>query len=51
MQLKEREIWTEGTSTLPDSLELVHDGFSRSEDIGGYGRNTLDFFKTRGLCD
>jgi len=28
MQLKEREIWTEGMSTLPDSLELVHDVFS-----------------------
>jgi len=27
MQLNEREIRTEGTSTLPDSLELVHDGF------------------------
>jgi len=27
MQLNEREIWTEATSTLPDSPELVPDGF------------------------
>ena len=51
MQLKEREMWTEGTSTLPDSLEPVHDGSSGSEDIGGYSRNTLNFYTTRGLCD
>jgi hypothetical protein len=43
MQLKASEMWTEGTSTLPDSLELVHDGFSESEDVGGYSSNTLNF--------